>query len=149
MSTLHPSSVASATWTDGQRFITDGASGHAVVMDADRDRNSAPGPMEMVLRSLCACSATDVVIVLAKKRQPFTGVAVRAEAQRAAASPEVFTRIHVRYEVHGAGVDPAAAERAMHLSHTKYCSVMAMLSRTAEITSELVLDAAAADAKPA
>ncbi|HWG36824.1 MAG TPA: OsmC family protein [Terriglobales bacterium] len=138
-----PATSASATWTEGQRFLTDGSSGHAVPMDADRQRNSAPGPMEMVLRALCACSATDMVIILNKKRQPFTAVTVQAEAERALTPPEVFTRIHVRYTVRGAGVEQDAAERTMHLSHAKYCSVMAMVAHTAEITSELILDSPA------
>ncbi|MGH9392806.1 MAG: OsmC family protein [Terriglobales bacterium] len=137
----HPVAAA-AVWSDGQRFVTDGSSGHAAVLDADRQRNSAPGPMEMVLRCLCACSATDVVIILGKSRQPFTAVEVQAEAERAPSPPEIFTRIHVRYIILGAGVERKAAERAVMLSHTKYCSVMAMLAKSALISHELRLQPA-------
>ena len=129
---------ASALWVDGECFLTGGSSGHAVVLDSDRDRNTAPGPMEMVLRGLCGCTATDVVVVLKKKRQPFTRVEVSAEAERAPAPPTVFTRIRIVYRVEGDGLDRAAVERAVTLSHEKYCSVMAMLRSTAKITYEIV-----------
>ncbi|MGH9489809.1 MAG: OsmC family protein [Terriglobales bacterium] len=134
---------AAAQWTDGERFLASGSSGHAVVMDADRGRNSAPGPMEMVLMALCACTGTDVLDILRKKRQPAAGLTVRARAERAAQPPMVYTRIVLEYEITGA-VEAKAAEDAMRLSREKYCSVMAMLSSTAAIITELRLAGAAA-----
>lgn len=130
---------ASATWVDGERFLTTGSSGHAIIFDSDRGLNSAPGPMEMVLRALCACSATDVVMILAKARQRFTSVVVEAEGERAPKPPTVYTRIHVRYRVAGHDLDTAAVERAVALSHEKYCSVLATLQHTATITHELAV----------
>ncbi len=59
---------ATANWTDGERFVVGASSGHAFMVDADRERNSGPGPMELVLIGLCACTATDVVSILRKKR---------------------------------------------------------------------------------
>lgn len=134
---------AAVQWTDGERFVATGASGHAVVMDADRSRNSAPGPMEMVLMALCACTATDVVEILRKKRQPLAGLAVRARAERAAQPPMVYTRIELQYEIAGAVARKAAAD-AVRLSREKYCSVAAMLGGTAVIETALRLDGAAA-----
>ncbi len=64
---------AQVTWTDGERFVAHASSGHAIVIDSDRQRNTAAGPMEMVLMGLCACTATDVVSILRKKREPFVG----------------------------------------------------------------------------
>lgn len=133
-----PPTTASAHWTGGERFLSDGGSGHAVIFDSDRAANTAPGPMEMVLRSLCACSATDIVLILRKARQPLAAVEVSAEAERAPEPPSIFTRIHVRYRIGGA-VDRAQAERAVQLSQAKYCSVFVTLSRTASITHEIVL----------
>lgn len=127
-----------AEWTDGERFLAAGTSGHAVVMDADRERNSAPGPMEMVLMALCACSGTDVAEILRKKREPLAGLSVRARAERAARVPMVYTRIEMVYEIAGA-VDRKAANDAIRLSQEKYCSVAAMLRSTAAIESVLQL----------
>jgi len=136
-----PPTIASALWVDAERFLTAGSSGHAVVLDADRVLNSAPGPMEMVLRSLCACSATDVLIVLKKTRQAFRHVEVSAEGERAPAPPQVYTHIHLRYRVLGERVDRSVVERAVALSHAKYCSVFLMLQPSVAITHEIDLEA--------
>src|SRR5438067_3791542 len=115
---------ASAQWTDGERFVGMASSGHAVVVDADRERNTGTGPMELVLIGLCACTATDVVSILRKKREPFTGVEVRAEAERAKEAPTVYEKIQLTYRVRG-GVSRKAVEDAVRLSKEKYCSVSA------------------------
>jgi putative redox protein len=131
---------AKLNWIDGERFVVSASSGHAVVVDADRKRNTAPGPMELVLMGLCACTATDVVSILRKKREPFTALEVRAEAERATEPPTVYTSIKLIYTISGQ-VSQKAAEDAVRLSEQKYCSVSAMLKCTAKITTEIVLSA--------
>jgi putative redox protein len=128
--------TASAQWTDGERFVGSGSSSHALMIDSDRQRNTAPGPMELVLIGLCACTATDVVSILRKKREPFTSLEVRAEAERAAKPPTVYEKIHLVYRV-GGEVSKKAMEDAVRLSKETYCSVSAMLQKTARITSEI------------
>jgi len=129
---------AEVTWSDGERFLGKASSGHAIVVDSDRQRNTAAGPMELVLIGLCACTATDVVSILRKKREPFTGVHVRAEAERASEAPTVYKSIKLIYTISGQ-VSRKAAEDAIHLSEEKYCSVAAMLKSTARISTELHL----------
>src|SRR5260370_5646675 len=129
---------AKLNWTDGERFVASASSGHAVVIDSDRERNTAPGPMELVLLGLCSCTATDVVSILRKKREPFTGLEVRAEAERAQQPPTVYTAIKLIYTVAGPG-SRKAVEDAVRLSEEKYCSVAAMLKSTAHITTEIHL----------
>jgi len=126
-------------WTDGERFVGMASSGHAMMVDSDRKRNSAMGPMEMVLVGLCACTATDVVNILTKKRQAFTGLKVRAEAERAKEPPTVYTEVKLIYSVSGK-VSKKAMEDAVRLSKDKYCSVSAMLQKTAHITSVIEYD---------
>lgn len=125
---------ASVNWTDGERFVGTASSGHALVVDSDRQRNTGSGPMELVLVGLCACTATDVVSILRKKRQPFTRVEVRAEAERAKQPPTVYETIKLVYTV-GGQVSKKAVEDAVRLSEEKYCSVSAMLQKTAKITT--------------
>ena len=127
---------ASVQWTDGDRFLGAASSGHGMVIDADRKRNTAPGPMELVLIGLCACTATDVVAILRKKREPFTALTVHAEAERAPSPPSVYTRIRLVYRVQGS-VSKKAMEDAVRLSEEKYCSVSAMLQKTAKITTAI------------
>ena len=129
---------ARLTWTDGERFVASAGSGHALVIDSDRRRNTAAGPMEMVLMALCACTATDVVSIMRKKREPMSGLEVRAEAERATEPPTVYTNIRLIYSFSGP-VTRKAAEDAVRLSEEKYCSVSAMIRNTVKITTEVRL----------
>ncbi|HEX7284927.1 MAG TPA: OsmC family protein [Candidatus Angelobacter sp.] len=129
---------AKVNWTSGEQFVGRGTSGHALVIDSDRQNNSAPGPMELVLVALCGCTASDVVSILRKKREPFAAVEVRAEAERASSPPTVYTSIKLIYTVTGP-VSQKAVEDAVHLSEEKYCSVAAMLKSTAAISAEVRL----------
>ena len=90
----------------------------------------------MWLIALCGCTASDVVGILSKKREPFTHLEVRAEAERAPGHPAVYTQIQLVYRV-GGKVTPKAMEDAVRLSKEKYCSVSAMLEKTAKITVEI------------
>jgi len=128
---------AVVNWTDKERFIGKASSGHALVVDAGSDK-SANGPMELVLIGLCSCTAVDVVNILSKKREPFTGVQVRAEAERADSPPKVYTKIKLVYRVTGR-VSKKAVEDAVRLSEEKYCSVAGMLKKTARITYAIEL----------
>jgi putative redox protein len=131
--------TASAVWIDGERFVATGSSNHAVAMDSDRERNTAPGPMELLLIALCGCTATDVVSILRKKREPFTRVEVRAEGQRAPEPPKVYTSIKLVYKVTGK-VTRKAVEDAVRLSEGKYCSVSAMLKKAAPISYTIEME---------
>lgn len=127
---------AKINWVDGERFVGGASSGHSIVIDSDRVRNTANGPMELVLIGLCACTATDVVSILHKKREPFVNLEVHAQAERAPKPPSVYTSINLVFTVSG----PAslkAVEDAVRLSEEKYCSVAAMLKSTARITTEV------------
>jgi putative redox protein len=127
---------ANAVWVDHSRFVGIAGSRHSVVMDAASSEKSASSPMELVLIGLCGCTATDVVSILHKKREPFTTLEVRAEADQAAEPPKVFTHIRLVYKVRG-NVAKKAMEDAVRLSQDKYCSVSAMLEKTATITSTI------------
>jgi putative redox protein len=127
---------ANAVWVDHSRFVGIAGSHHSVVMDAASSEKSASSPMELVLIGLCGCTATDVVSILHKKREPFTTLEVRAEADQAAEPPKVFTHIRLVYKVRG-NVARKAMEDAVRLSQEKYCSVSAMLEKTATITSTI------------
>jgi putative redox protein len=124
--------TASAKWTDKERFIGTASSGHAMVIDAGAEKTGS-GPMELVLMGLCSCTAVDVVNILGKKREPFTSVEVIAESERAPETPKVFTKIKLVYRV-GGKVNRKAVEDAIRLSMDKYCSVEAMIKKTAEVT---------------
>jgi putative redox protein len=126
---------AYALWTDHDRFLGQASSGHALAVDTGSEK-TASSPVELVLIGLCACTASDVVGILRKKREPFTGLEVRAVAERAETFPKVFTSIRLVYRV-GGNVTHKAMEDAIRLSKEKYCSVSAMLEKTARIEFEI------------
>jgi putative redox protein len=123
---------AAVNWTDNDRFVGAATSRHSIVMDAATEK-TANSPMELVLLALCGCTASDVVGILRKKREPFTGLEVRAKGERAEGYPAVYTSIHLTYVIRGE-VSHKAMEDAVRLSKEKYCSVSAMLEKTAKIT---------------
>ena len=125
--------TASIKWLGDEKFLGTGASGHLVPFDSDRDSNKAPGPMEMVLLALGACTATDMVTILEKQRQKVESLEVVCSGERAAEPPRVWTQLEVVFHLRGA-VEQAAVKRAMDLTAEKYCSVAAMLRKTAEIS---------------
>jgi putative redox protein len=122
---------AKVMWSDSQRFLGQASSGHGIVVDGDKKTGNSP--MELVLIGLCGCTGYDVASILGKKREPFTSIEVRAEAERAATPPTVYTEIRLVYRV-GGKVSHKAVEDAVRLSEEKYCSVAAMLNKTAKIT---------------
>lgn len=125
---------AKVTWVEEQRFIGESNSSHSIVVDGDKKTGNTP--MELVLIGLCGCTGYDVASILNKKREPFTSLMVRAEAERAAEPPTVYVAIKLVYRVRGK-VSRKAVEDAVRLSKEKYCSVSAMLEKTANITSEI------------
>ena len=125
--------TATVKWVAGEEFIAEMPSGHSVPFDADRKHNAASGPMEMLLGALGACTSVDVVMILAKKRQKLTSLEVAISGERANSPPSVWTKIEMVYRLAGT-IEEKAARDAIELSQTKYCSVAAMLRKTAEIT---------------
>src|ERR1700730_9134794 len=125
---------AKTTWIEKQRFNGVATSGNSIVIDGDK--NGGNSPMELVLIGLCGCTGYDVVSILQKKREPFTSLEVRAEAERAAEPLAEYTQIKLIYRV-GGKVSHKAVEDAVRLSKEKYCSVSAMLQKTAKITFEV------------
>ena len=122
----------------GMSFVAETGSGHVLSMDGAPDgggRNLAPRPMETVLAGTGGCTAYDVVLILKRGRHDVKGCQVKATAERASEDPKVFTKLHLHFIVTGRGVPATAVERAIALSHEKYCSATVMLGKTAEVTT--------------
>lgn len=140
----------SVRWVHNRQFVAWNSTGHGIVMDAPaqyKGEGTGARPLEVFLEALAACTAMDVVSVLEKKRQDFTGVDIAVNAtQREDEFPKIYTRIELVYTVTGHGVNPAAVARAIELSEDKYCSVKGMLGPQVEVvTSYQVLEAEPVD----
>ncbi|MCZ8293912.1 MAG: OsmC family protein [Hylemonella sp.] len=124
-------------------FVAETGSGHVLVMDGAPDaakpenggQNLAPRPMETVLAGTGGCTAYDVVLILKRGRHEVRGCSVKLSSERATEDPKVFTKIHMHFTITGKGIPAAAVERAIKMSHDKYCSASIMLGKTAEITT--------------
>jgi len=125
--------TARVRWVDHEQFLAVTPSGHSVALDSDRQANAAPGPMELLLVALGACTATDVVVILAKKRQRLESLEVVVSGERASEPPTVWVQLEVVYKLRG-HLDEKAVRDAIELSENKYCSVAATLRKTAPIS---------------
>lgn len=116
-------------------FIGTTPSGHAQAIDTKTDRKSAPTPLELLLVSVAACTAADVISILEKKRENVSDYRVEISGERREAYPRAFVKFHVHHIVYGRDVSEHALRQAIELSDTKYCSVAATVRPTAEITT--------------
>ena len=127
----------------GMTFVAETGSGHTLVMDGAPDEakpenggaNLAPRPMDTVLAGTGGCTAYDVVLILKRGRQNVRGCSVKLTSERAPVDPKVFTKIHMHFVVTGKGLASSSVERAIAMSHDKYCSATIMLGKMAEITT--------------
>ncbi|HEV2304081.1 MAG TPA: OsmC family protein [Candidatus Acidoferrales bacterium] len=125
--------TATVRWVGGEQFLAELPSGHAVPIDSNREHNSAPGPMEFMLAALGSCTATDIVLVLAKKRQRLDSLEIVIQGERAKEPPTVWVKLEILYRMRGQ-ISDEAAKRAIQLSLDKYCGAAATLRKTAELS---------------
>ncbi len=116
-------------------FIGTTPANYSLIMDTKSDRRSAPTPVELLLVSVAACTAVDVVSILEKKRQVVTDYKIEITGERRDEHPRAFTKMHIHHIVYGHDVSEQAVARAIELSDTKYCSVAATVRPTVEITT--------------
>lgn len=141
--------TATVEYAGNDFFIGVSPSGHAHVFDTNGDRQSAPTPVEMLLSAVGACTGSDVISILAKKRQVVTAYRVEVTGDRREDFPRSFRTIHIHHIVRGHGLSQDAIAAAIELSDKKYCSVAATLRPAAEIhTSFEIIDDAAHAAAP-
>ena len=125
--------TAKVKWMGGEEFLATMPSGVTVMFDAGSSYKKGPGPMEALLGALGACTSVDVAMILAKKRQKLESLEVEVSGERASEPPEVWTKIEMVYRLTGELTEKAVRD-AIELSQSKYCSVAAMLRKTAAIT---------------
>ena len=138
---------------DGMLFVGQTGTGHIAAMDGAPEgggHNLAPRPMELLLLGTGGCTAYDVVLILKRGRHAITGCSVKLQAERADTDPKIFTKIHFVFSVTGNNLPRTAVERAIALSHEKYCSASAMLAHSTEMTwsAEIIDTASNASTSP-
>ncbi len=134
---------AKVTWSQGLTFEGQAETGFKVPLGASPSvggDNDGFRPMELIAIGIAGCTAMDVISILQKKRQEITSFRVDFEASRAEEHPKVFTNMKIKYHIKGQDVDPAAVERAIELSETKYCPAQAMFNEILPIDLEYEIE---------
>jgi putative redox protein len=130
------------TWNGNLNFTGTAGTGISIPIDTSIEGGGSGAgisPMQLVAIGLAGCTGMDVISILEKKRQEVTAFEVKVSTERAESHPHVFTHMLVEYVITGRNIDPNAAERAVELSTTRYCSVQAMLQKTAQIEHKITL----------
>lgn len=132
--------IAKLRYAGNEQFIGESPSGHAVITSFAHENGTAATPMELLLISLGGCTGADVSSILQKKRQRVTDYEIEVRGQRREEHPRIYTHIEVVHFVKGINIDEKAVAHAIELSETKYCSVSAMLSAAATITTRYEIE---------
>ncbi len=136
---------AKVVWKNGLAFTGTANSGFSVNLDSTVESGGSDSglrPMELVAIGVAGCTAMDVISIMQKKRQEVIAFEVVVHAERAEEHPRKFTKMIVEYIVTGNNIDPAALDRAVELSETKYCSAIASLRGNVEISNKKTILAA-------
>src|SRR5215469_18680302 len=127
-----------------RQFVARTGSGHNLILD-DAAGGTGAKPIEMVAVGLAGCTAFDVITILRQKyHQKVTGYQVRVEADQADRPPQLFTAVRIHHIVRGFDILASAIKEAIRLSEEKYCSVGAMIQKSASFhtTYEIVAETA-------
>ena len=132
--------TAALEWTGGLQFVARSGSGHEVTLDSpSRPEHRGASPMELFLAAIAGCTAMDVVAILEKMREPLATLAVSIVGERAESHPKYFTAIEIVYKASGTGLNREKLERAVELSHERYCSAVASLRPDCRVTTRIEL----------
>lgn len=130
--------TAEVNWITGMQFVGKSDSNIPIIIgQPDAAEGLANSPMELILEGLCGCTALDVIHILKRRRQEVTGLQVRVAAERAETHPRVFTAYHLTYVIRGRNLSEKAVFAAVKLTRETYCSVSAMLEKSAPITHDI------------
>lgn len=138
---------ATATLIEAMQFGIETGSGHAFVVDSDKEefggRRTGPRPIELIAASIAGCTAMDVVSILRKMQQQVTGLQVKVDSSDAEEHPKRLLQVRIHYRVTGIGLDSSKVQRAVQLSETRYCPAMASINPDIEVSTGFELVEAA------
>lgn len=128
---------AKVTYVKGLQFVGESETGHAIVMDGNKEfggEDTGPRPMELLLIGLGGCTGMDVVSILKKKKQELEGLEIIIEGKKAEEHPKRFTDVIIEFRLKGKNLSEEAVKRAVELSMEKYCSVKATLEGETKVS---------------
>jgi putative redox protein len=132
------------SWNGDMSFEVE-LQGHRFSVDASEEfggKNRGPRPKPLLLSGLGGCTGMDVVSLLKKMKMPFNSFSLEVEGETAEEHPRPYKNISIKYIFKGDKLDPDKIKKAVDLSLEKYCGVYAMLSKTAQISHQVILNPA-------
>jgi putative redox protein len=130
------SHTVTTVWKENMQFETDNPSGHKVLIDTSEENggnNSGLGPKAMMLSALAGCSGLDVVSLLKKMRTEIVDFKMDVTGELTDEHPKYYDKVSVDYHFYGTNLDEEKINKAVKLSIDKYCGVMEMFRKFAEI----------------
>jgi len=133
---------AKVTWKGDMTFEATANTGFKVVMDsseADGGHDGGFRPTELLAMGTLGCSGMDVISILHKKKVDFTDFEIKVNVKSDKEHPMVFNDMDFEYIITGRNIDREDVARAVKLSETKYCQCIAMMAKSAKITSIITI----------
>jgi putative redox protein len=97
-------------------------------------------PTEALLLSLASCMGIDMVMFLQKMRVQLTSFKMELVGERNPTPPQYFKAIEMVLHIGGKNLNAQKVDRAVSLSHTKYCSVYNSLRKDLEMKVRYILE---------
>ncbi len=136
---MKPPTNVTLKW-DGEHRFDAKRQGDFPSIRIDASSRTGPGPVDVLVMSLAACTGVDVVDILEKRRTPVESFTVDGMGERFDGIPARLTRVLLTYRIQGATVEREHAERAIDLAINKYCSVRDSLKTEIPVEFKLVLN---------
>lgn len=126
-------------WKGNMLFDSDNPSGHHVLMDTDVEGKAREGlsPKALMLSSLAGCSGLDVVSILDKMKINTYDLKMEVEGLLTDEHPKYYHTVILDYHFTGDDLNEEKVNRAVQLSIEKYCGVMEMFRRFAEVKTNV------------
>ena len=131
--------TVTTVWKENMLFESDNPSGEILFMDAPDEgiENKGLRPKAMMLSSLAGCSGLDVVSLLKKMRAEVDDFKMIVQGDLTDEHPKYYHKVNVEYHFYGSNLQQDKINKAVTLSVDRYCGVMEMFRKFAEVTTEI------------
>lgn len=131
----------STKWKGGMAFESNNPSGLNLTIDAgleDGGQGEGLRPKALMLSGLAGCSGLDVASLIQKMKLEVDDFSIEIIANLTDEHPKYYDHVVIEYHFHGNNLNEEKLKRAVDLSVEKYCGVMEMFRRFAELEIKTV-----------
>jgi putative redox protein len=110
------------------------------LLSYDPKRQEGCVPTDTLLASIAGCLAIDVVTFLQKMRAEIKSFEIETTGERNPTPPQYFKSISMVIHLSGKDITPKKLDRAISLSHEKYCSVYHCLRKDMKVAVSYIIE---------